>query len=149
MSVVTASLAPDPPKRDNSEEKLGCALSQYLRFALPDNATFTHIPLGGQRHSRAAARLAAMGTKAGWPDYIIIHSGNAIFIELKRPGGGALSAVQKQVHEKLRLCGATVLVARSIEGIECALLELGVPLRASTGSRPMRVGGAAQQGLGV
>lgn len=147
--IPTASLVPDPPRRRNEEEKFGRTFAQYMRFALPDNATFTHIPLGGQRHSRAAARLAAMGTKAGWPDYIIVHNGNAIFIELKTDRG-SLSAVQKQVHEKLRLCGATVLVARSIEGIECALLEMGIPLRATTsGSRPMRVGGAAQQGLGV
>lgn len=146
--IPTASLLPDKPARRNDEEKFGRTFAQYMRFALPDNATFTHIPLGGQRHSRAAAKLAAMGTKAGWPDYIIVHNGNAIFIELKTDRG-ALSAVQKQVHEKLRLCGATVLVARSIEGIECALRELGIPLMASARSRPMRVSGGAQQGMPI
>ena len=63
--VTSGRLLPDPPARRNDEEKLGRAVAQYLRFALPDDATFTHIPLGGQRHSRAAARLAGMGTKAG------------------------------------------------------------------------------------
>lgn len=127
--IPTASLLPDAPKRRNEEEKLGQAVNQYLRFCLPENATFTHIPLGGQRHSRAAARLAAMGTKAGWPDYIIVHAGRCIFVELKRPDGGSLSAVQKQIHQKLQLCGAPVLVMRSIDGIDCALRELGVPMK--------------------
>ena len=130
MSVVTSSLLPDPPARRNDEEKFGRALAQYLRFALPDNATFTHIPLGGQRHSRAAARLAGMGTKAGWPDYLICWRGRAIFIEIKTDRG-RLSAVQRQMIDKLILCGCEVCVCRSLECVECSLRELGMPLRGS------------------
>ena len=129
-AVISASLLPDPPPRRHEEDDLQMAVVGFLRWSLPDDATFTHIPLGGQRHKRAAQRLVGLGTKAGWPDLLIVHQGRALFIELKAPGG-ALSAVQKQAIAKLIYCGAEVLVCRSVPEVEAALREAGVPLRAS------------------
>jgi hypothetical protein len=128
--IATASLLPEPPRRRHDEEMLHRGVVQFLRLALPANAFHFHIPNGGQRHTKAAARLVGLGVRAGVPDLCIVYAGSPIFIELKT-ARGALSAVQRQVIDRLRLCGAEVLICRSLPCVETALLELGVPLRAS------------------
>jgi len=131
--IATASLLPEAPRRRHEEDDLGSAFAQFMRWSLPADATFTHIPLGGQRHTKAAQRLAAQGTKAGWPDYIIVHRGRALFIELKTRTG-SLSEVQRQMHRKLDYCGAMVAVCRSVAEAEAALRTWGVELRGSVGA---------------
>ena len=129
MSVTTASLLPDPPRRNNAEEVLHRGVVRYLQWALPADATFYHVPNGGLRSKTAAARLVPLGTRAGIPDLAIVWKGRALFIELKA-AKGALSAHQRQMIDKLIYCGAEVMCCRSLDGVECALRELGVPLRA-------------------
>jgi hypothetical protein len=128
--IATASLLPEPPRRRHEEDDLQRSIVQFLRWALPTNAFYFHIPNGGQRHTKAAQRLVPLGVRAGVPDLCIVYAGSPIFIELKAKTG-ALSAVQRQVIDKLRLCGAEVLICRSLSCVETALLELGVPLKAS------------------
>lgn len=130
MSITTSSLLPEPAERQHLEDNLQRQVVSFLRWALPDDACFTHIPLGGQRHKRAAQRLVGLGTKAGWPDLLIVYRSKAYFIELKAPHG-VLSAVQRQAIRKLIYCGAVVLVCRSLEDVEAGLREASVPLRAS------------------
>jgi len=127
--IITASLWPEPKPRKHLEDELQRAVATYLRWALPDDATFTHLPLGGQRHTKAAARLVGFGTKAGWPDLIIVFRGRALFIELKTLAG-VLSDVQKQAHKKLSYCGADVMLCRSVPDVETQLRKAGVPLKA-------------------
>lgn len=148
MSVVTASLLPDPPKRAEAEFQLNKIVAQYFRVASPPGMSWHSIPNGGQRHTKVAQKLVATGLRAGVPDLLVIWRGHPIYIELKTPVG-AVSAVQKQMHRELVESGADVLVLRSVEGVEAALREFGIPLMASTRSRPMRVGGAAQQGMPI
>lgn len=126
--VVTASLLPDEPKRDEAEWRLQRDVCQYLRLAAPPELWWHSIPNGGLRHTKVAQKLAATGCKAGTPDLLCIFKGRPIYIELKTPRG-ALSAVQKQVHRKILNAQADVLVLRSVEGVQNALLEMGVPLR--------------------
>lgn len=150
MSVVTSSLLPEKPARRQDEDALQRAVVQFLRVALPDDATFYAVPNGGRRHAKEAARMVGLGLRAGVPDLAIVYRSKAYFVELKRPGGGSLSEHQRQFHRKLLHCGCPVMLCRSVEEVEAQLREACVPLRATTnGSRPMRVGGAAQQGLGV
>jgi len=130
MSMVTASLLPEPPRRQHPEDDLQRACVQYLRVALPDDALYFHVPNGGQRHSRAAARLVGLGTRAGIPDLCVIYYGRLMCIELKARRG-ALSAVQRQMHVKLQHCGVLVLLCRSVADVELGLRTWGVPLRAS------------------
>lgn len=131
MSIATASLLPDPPARRHEEDDLQRSVHQFLSWALPANAFHFHIPNGGQRHTKAAQRLVGLGVRAGVPDLCIIFAGRPIFIELKTPHGH-LSAAQRQTIDRLRvLCGADVMVCRSLLCVEEALRELGVPLRAS------------------
>ena len=141
--VVTASLAPEPRKRDEAEYRLQASVVQFLRVARPPGLAWHSIPNGGQRHTRVAQKLIATGLRAGVPDLLIIWRGHPIYIELKTPVG-AVSGVQKQMHRELAGSGADVLVLRSVEGVENALREFGVPLRASVSGRSMRVGGGQQ-----
>ena len=127
MSIATSSLLPDPPRRRNGEEILGRSVAKFLRFCLGEDTFWYHVPNGGQRHSRAAARLAGQGVKAGVPDICVIHRGKSYFIELKIDGG-YLSAIQKQVHQALNRAGARVAVCRSAADVEHVLRAWGVPL---------------------
>ena len=57
----------------------------------------------------------------GWPDRIVpLNNGQVLWIELKRPGGKT-SALQDQVHEKLRNLNHDVYVIDSKEGIDRVL----------------------------
>jgi hypothetical protein len=117
----------DVPRR-HDEDDLQRAVVQYLRWSLPSDATAWHIPNGGQRHSKAAARLVGLGLVAGMPDLELLYRGHSIFLELKTKLGHA-SSVQRQQHRKLQYCGADVLVCRSLDAVETCLRELGVPLK--------------------
>jgi VRR-NUC domain-containing protein len=128
--IATASLLPDPPKRRADEESLHRQVVRFLQWALPADATFYHPANGGLRSKVAAARMVGLGVRAGIPDLAIVWKGRALFIELKAPKGG-LSAHQRQMINRLIYCGAEVMVCKTLEGVECALRELGVPLRAS------------------
>jgi hypothetical protein len=128
--VITSGLLPDPPRRGHPEDELQRSVVQFLRVALPDDAIAYAVPNGGQRHSKAAARLVGLGVRAGIPDLAIVWRGHALFVELKA-ARGTLSAVQRQMIDKLHVCGAMVAVCKSLECVEGSLREMGVPLRAS------------------
>jgi hypothetical protein len=129
--IVTASLPLDVRTvRRHLEDDLQRDVCQYLRWSLPADAEYYAVPNGGKRHSKAAARLVGQGVRAGLPDLCVVYRGTTIFIELKT-ARGVLSEAQRQMHRKLGYCGCTVLVCRSVEGVECSLRELGLPLRAS------------------
>ena len=121
---------PEPAPRRHEEDDLHRSVVQFLRIALPDDAVFYHVPNGGQRHNKAAARLVGLGVRAGVPDLAIVHHGRALFIELKTRTG-RLSAAQKQMMQKLIHCGAEVMACRSVRDVEAALRECGVHLRAT------------------
>lgn len=50
---------------------------------------WTHLPFGENRNPVTGARLKRMGTKRGWPDFILCspYPAKAHFLELKRKGG--------------------------------------------------------------
>lgn len=134
--VVTASLLPDPPRRRHEEDSLQATVMEYLDLALPPDAVAHHSPGEGKRTKAAQAKLRRSGYKAGWPDVEIVWKGRSFFVELKAQRG-TLSAAQRQMIDRLHLCGAAVVLCRSLEGVENSLREMGLPLRASaTGWRP-------------
>ena len=54
------------------------------------------------------------GAPAGTPDVLCIIGGRAVFFEVKRPGKKA-TALQEEMHARLRAAGATVAVVTSID----------------------------------
>ena len=127
--IVTASLLPEPEPRAHEEDDLQRAVVQYLRWALPAHAEVFHIPNGGRRPLKQAARLVGLGLRAGIPDLCIVWRGRAYFIELKTKDGTP-SAIQLQVHRKLIYCGCPVAVCRSVPEVEAWLRAQGMNLMA-------------------
>ena len=81
-------------KRKAHEEDDHCmALMQWVdiqRGAYPELNLLFHIPNGGKRGIREAARFKAMGVKSGVPDYFLPVARNRIhgmFIEMKSAKG--------------------------------------------------------------
>lgn len=72
------------------------------------------IPNGEQRSRTTGGRLKAEGVLAGVPDLCI--PALSLFIEMKT-ATGEVSAIQKEVHERLRRDGQTVEVCRSVEDV--------------------------------
>lgn len=85
----------------------GRPISEYLH----------HSPNGGKRGIREAARFKMMGTRAGFPDLMLlipIEPFHALFIELKT-SVGTVSVVQKDYHRLLNEQGYRVEECYSTE----------------------------------
>lgn len=54
------------------------------------------------------------GAPAGTPDVLCIVGGRAVFLEVKRPGNKP-TALQLEMHARLRAAGATVVVVTSVD----------------------------------
>jgi len=130
MSVTTASLLPEPAPRQHLEADLQRSVHQFLRWALPADAVHFAVPNGLMRSKKAAARAQGEGVRAGISDMCIIWRGRPFFLELKTQHG-RLSAVQRQMTQRLTAAGAEVLVCRSLPEVEDGLRQLGVPLTAT------------------
>lgn len=125
-----------------TEEKLHIRVANYLRHALPmrgagNNYFWYHTPNGGQRHPAVAAKLKAMGTLSGVPDFIFIRPHNGLqkidFIELKKDPKQKLSESQEWFKEKAEAFNCNYAVCWNIDGVERALLAWGFNLRARVG----------------
>lgn len=114
-----------------SEHKLQIAVTNFLRVALPQDATWFAVPNGGFRKLRTAQKLKAEGVRPGVADIIIIWKGRAFAIELKTPHGRQ-SPAQKEWAENFTLAGGVYHVARSVDEVEGLLNAAGVPLQART-----------------
>ena len=121
-----------------TEDELQRQVVDWLQFALPPGCVFHHSPNEGTRHVAFKQKLKRLGTRFGWPDLEIFVPGDqahggvscAIFIELKRPKGGSLSANQKQIRDELEKAGGHWYLARAVDQVAQAL-HMHVQLRAS------------------
>jgi hypothetical protein len=94
--------------------------SDFARYLDRRGFLYTHVPLGGARDPKEAARLKAIGTKRGVPDFLIFDAGpRGVAVEMKRERGGTVSLQQKAWIEALSEIGWNAFVARGArEAIE-------------------------------
>jgi len=117
--------------RKNPEQQLQIAVADYLHAVLRPPTMWTAFPAGGGGKIRGAL-LKAMGLKPGWPDILIIHRFDdlaetlVLGIELKA-GEGRQTPEQREVMESLRATGAVYEVCRSIDEVDWALMDHGIP----------------------
>lgn len=128
-------------KNANPERDAQVSVKGWLELVLPQECIVFAVPNEHQPKSKTAkgrARFFAMrreqGVKAGFPDLgILFPEGKTLFIEMKAPVDGILSAVQNALHSDIRALKHNVIVATSIETARGGLLRLGIKLREPAG----------------
>lgn len=129
--IATASLLREPARRRHDEDDLQRAVIRFLDQALGQDGLAFAIPNGGKRHRREAARMKGLGVKPGIPDIgVLYRGGRTLFVELKAPRG-VVSDAQRDMARRLTYLGYDIVTCKSLECVECALRELGVPLKAT------------------
>lgn len=128
--------------RNADEDDIQRAIVRYLRVVLPSGFV-VQSTANKPRSAAAGVRERSMGAVAGWPDLALYGQAEegrptAWFIEVKAPAG-KLSDKQHAVHDRLKLAGFPVAVARSVDDVRDRLHEWGVPAR----DIALRSGGAA------
>ena len=110
------------------EQALHRDVAEYLTYCLGQRTWFSTMPLGGGGYSHGA-RNKQLGTKKGLPDILVISGGYATWLELKAPKG-RVSEAQEACHAALRAAGCGVYIVRSLDDLEAALRDAGVPMKA-------------------
>lgn len=101
-----------------TEEQEQIALMEWAKLYEPNYPQLKllfHIPNGGKRNKREAARFKAAGVKAGVPDLFLPVASkgfNGLFIELKRTKGGTVSPTQTRWARELQNQGYAVYICK-------------------------------------
>lgn len=113
-----------------SEKTIERSITAFLKIALPPDAVAFHVPNGGYRLSVGElARLKASGYTAGIPDRCILWQGRAYWLEAKGPRG-TLTNSQNEMFPRIERAGCPVVVVRSVEDVQMALMSWGIPINA-------------------
>jgi hypothetical protein len=115
------------------EDDEQAALAKYLNLLANQRKDFrwAHVPNGGDRDVRVAARLKAHGVKRGVPDVLIFSvppkypDAKGVAIELKRRHGGVVSEDQEEWLAHLTAQGWCCYVAKGWEEAVKFMKELG------------------------
>lgn len=125
------------------ETDLHESVANALDLLLLPPATWTTFPAGCvELTGQAAAKLARLGLKRGWPDVLVLH-GALHGIELKRVDGtlsrtrtvrtrrGSLRIVegQRDTFPRLEAAGMKIAVCRSVDAVLVQLAAWNIPLR--------------------
>lgn len=103
-------------RQGHHEEDLQMSCVRWFELAHPDLARLLHhSPNGGRRDAREAGRFKAMGTRAGFPDLILLvpsHGHPYLCIEMKY-GAGRQTERQREYQRAVEAQGAKYVVVRS------------------------------------
>ena len=104
--------------REDDEQRVVVQWAEMSTANYPDVDLLYHIPNGGYRNGREAARFRRMGVRAGMPDlHLPVAKGiyHSLYIELKRTKGGRVSEAQARMMKKLQKAGNLVVVCYGAE----------------------------------
>jgi hypothetical protein len=108
-------------RRRQPERALQVALVQHLKLRAKPDVLWLHVPNGGSRDIREAARFKRMGVLAGASDLLLWHRGNSFALELKRGPGGRPSEAQLEFMARFAEAGGHTCVADNIDRALAAL----------------------------
>jgi hypothetical protein len=105
-------------KPGHKEEDMQLRCVKWFDYQYPNlRLHLHHSPNGGKRNEREGARFKAMGTRAGFPDLLLLHP-NKFYpfmgIELKTEKGYQ-SPTQKEYQKMFEELGAKYIVVRSLD----------------------------------
>ncbi len=130
-------VSPLSTKRRHPEDDLAKAVAETLHVVAP-RLLFWHVPNGGKRNAREAARLKAQGVRSGVADLqFILDDGTAAFIELKVEGTSQ-TETQKLFQADIEARGLDYVVCRSVDEVLETLRDWGAALRVSNRVRNER-----------
>ncbi len=125
------------------EQLLQRQIVRGLRLGFPAGWIVAAIPNGGGRTRIEGAILKGQGVLAGMPDIVILGCRHfdetsplaepvavSAFLEVKA-GKGRLSAVQQDIHDRLKALGHAVAVVRSWAEVVDRCRDWRLPLRVS------------------
>lgn len=105
-------------KMKHDEDELQIACVKWFSMQYPKlSKLLHHSPNGGRRNAREAARFKKMGTRAGFPDLILMYPAkgfHGLCIEMKT-ATGRQQATQKEWQKQLESVGYKYELCRSIE----------------------------------
>lgn len=108
------------------EDNLQAACVQWFGLQFPRlRRLLLHIPNGGNRNLREAARLKKAGVVAGAPDLVLfIPNGqyNTLCIEMKT-GEGRQTETQKSWQELAEKYGNRYVICRDFDDFRCIILN--------------------------
>ena len=104
-------------RRRRPEDGIHIAVCEHLRLRAKPNVVWLHVPNGGTRNPREAARFKRMGVLPGASDLLLWDQGNSFALELKAPGG-RLSDAQLEFLARFNDAGGHSACA---EGLDRAL----------------------------
>lgn len=118
-----------------TEDQFHEILGNWLDHALPKGSLWHHSPNEGKRHVSYKMRLKKLGMRSGWPDIeIFVHKNHwwsgiqaPIFLEVKAPKRGILSANQKEIQAQLLDLNCAVATVNKLSAAKVflsALIEL-------------------------
>ena len=107
------------------EERFTIVVAQYFEAMMKPDVWWSHVPSGGKRSKVTAALLQRMGTKRGFPDFIILNpGGHHHAIELKLDNSEIFqtkrtyqSPDQKAFQQAWEATGGIYRVCRSLEEV--------------------------------
>lgn len=74
-----------------------------------------HLRVEVERHGGLCVK---MSPGKGWPDRLVLFPGKAILVELKKPYGGVVSALQVINHRRLEALGFPVELLSTKEAVD-------------------------------
>lgn len=103
-------------KRNNPEDDLQKMVWQYIKLRYPHVLAF-HVPNGGRRNIREAARFKSMGVLPGVSDFLLFWIDGRGAIELKA-GKNKMSDHQKAFADKWSQYGGSFALCYSFDEVK-------------------------------
>ena len=108
-----------------TEEQIHRAVVAHLEARAVPGLVWFHPANGELRRKGVGGRLKALGVRTGVADLILLHTGTAYALELKRKGG-RVQASQRDFLHRFAKAGGTTAVAYGVDDAVQALEGWGL-----------------------
>lgn len=111
----------------------------FLCKSLPRGTLVRGIDQSGKRSAAANKARLRRGCLPGTPDTYILWNGITLWLERKKPGGGAFGDGQESFRDGVLANKGHWALVSSTEEVEIACVSAGIPLRATLGAIRERI----------